>query len=340
MRDLFHNPTAWLTAGVVAAVVFLLLAAARLLLRHHLRNARTTETDADDFFFDLAGHTKLWLLILPSLFLGARLLKVPNEIPAEIYRPLRLTAHLSFIAQLALWASGVADFWLRRRRSRIAPDPSSQMTVNIFRITIVGAVWIIAGLVALENLGFNISTIIAGLGIGGIAVALALQNILGDLFASLSIVVDKPFVIGDTIGVDTFTGTVEHVGLKTTRLRSVNGEELIFSNGDLLKSRVRNFKRMSERRGMLKLTLSHDTAPEKLERIPLLMQAAIEKHEHTRFDRAHIAAITDVGIEVEAIYQLTTPDYRVYADTQQSVILDVLRALAAEDVSLARRDVH
>jgi small-conductance mechanosensitive channel len=340
MRDLFANPAALLTAGLVAGTVFLLLAATRTLLRRRLREWRKSETEFDDFFFDLAGHTKLWLLVLPALFLGARLLKVPGDMPAELYKPLRLAAHVSFIAQLAFWASGIADFWLRRRRAGLAPDPSAQMTVNIFRVTIVGAVWIVAGLVALENIGFNVSTIIAGLGIGGIAVALALQNILGDLFASLSIVVDKPFVLGDTIGVDTFTGTVEHVGLKTTRLRSVTGEELIFSNGDLLKSRVRNYKRMTERRGTLRLTLAHGTDPDKLERVPLMMQAAIEKHDQTRFDRAHITAVTDLGIETEAIYALTTAEYRVYADTQQAVLLDVLRAFSAEGIGLAHRDTH
>lgn len=334
VREFFNgnSPRELAIAGGIAVGVLAIVWLTRAVVKRRFRLAHQTETDVDDFLLDSARRTKLWLILLPALFLGARALNMPRE----IYRPLKMAANLSLICQVALWASGFGDFWLRRyRRTRVEHDPSSQMTVHIFRIAIVSAVWIVALLFALENLGYNIATIIAGLGIGGVAVALAMQNILGDLFASLSIVIDKPFVIGDTINVDTFTGTVEQVGLKTTRIRSLSGEELIFSNGDLLKSRVRNFKRMTERRASFRLGVVYGTPVATLERIPLLLQQAIEKHEKTRFDRAHFLTLGDSACEFEAVYFVTTPEFRDFADIQQAINLDILRMFEKEQVALA-----
>lgn len=337
MPDFYGNsPTAVILAASLSGGVLLLVWVTRAVIRHGLRHAKETESELDDFFYDGAQRTKIWLLLIPAIFLGARALRIADE----LYRPLRVLAHLTFISQAALWAAGLADFWLRRyRKTRIEHDPASQMTVNIFRIAIVSAVWIVAALVALENLGFNIMTIVAGLGIGGVAVALAMQNILGDLFASLSIVIDKPFVIGDAIQVDEISGTVEHVGLKTTRIRSVTGEEVVFSNGDLLKSRIRNFKRMTERRALIRVIVDHATAPEKLERVPLLLRAAIEKHEQTRFDRAHFVNLGETGFEYEAVYYVRSPEFGLFADTRQTVLLDVMRGLASEEIALTTSNV-
>ncbi|HEX6158640.1 MAG TPA: mechanosensitive ion channel family protein, partial [Thermoanaerobaculia bacterium] len=199
----------------------------------------------------------------------------------------------------------------------------------------VVTVWLIAATVALANLNVEVTPLIASLGIGGVAVALALQNILGDLFASLSIVIDKPFVPGDFIVIGSESGRVEHIGLKTTRLRSPGGEELIIGNGDLLKARVHNMKRMTERRTLLRFAVAHGTPPETLERIPLLIRAAVEKHERARFDRAHLLTLGGKGLEFEAVWWVTGPEYALAADIQQAVNLDLLRGFAAEGVELA-----
>lgn len=323
-----------LLAASIAGGVLLLIGLVQAIAKRRLRNAHQTVTDVDDFLLDVTRRTKLALLLLPAIFLGARVL----DLPADFRRILRIAAALSFIAQAALWATGVIDFWLNRyRRIRIETDPSAAMTVNLFRGAGIVTVWLVAATVALANLDVEVTPLIASLGIGGVAVALALQNILGDLFASLSIVIDKPFVLGDSISVDDHAGTVEHIGLKTTRVRAVSGEQLVFSNGDLLKSRIRNFKRMTERRLLTKLTVEHGTPPDTLARIPTLLQAAVEKQKDARFDHAHLTSITEGGVGFELAYFVPSGSETPFLDVQQAVYLDVLRAFSAEEIELAHR---
>jgi len=187
------------------------------------------------------------------------------------------------------------------------------------------AVWAIIFLMVFALLGYNIGPALAGMGVGGIAIALAVQNILGDLFASLSIIFDRPFVIGDFIIVGEQMGTVEHVGLKTTRVRALSGEQLVFSNSDLLNSRVRNFKRMDERRILFTFGLQYDTGYEKLKQIPGIVQEIIEGVENARFDRAHFAEFADSSLEFEVVYFMTVPDFGQYRDAQQAINLELYR---------------
>lgn len=327
-------PRQFVIAIAITTSLLFLIGLVRAVAKRRLRDARLTETDVDDFLLDVAHRTKLLLLLLPAVFLGARVL----ELPEDLRRGLRIGASLSFIAQTALWVTGVVDFWLSRyRRTRAGSDPASAMTVNLFRGAATVTVWLIAVTVALANLDVEVTPLIASLGIGGVAVALALQNILGDLFASLSIVIDKPFILGDSIAVDDHQGTVEHIGLKTTRVRSVAGEQLVFSNGDLLKSRIRNFKRMTERRSFTKLTVAHTTTPEALARIPDLFRAAVEKQKDARFDRAHLTGLAETGFIFELVYFVATTAETPFLDLQQRVYLDLLRALTAEGIELAYR---
>jgi len=190
-------------------------------------------------------------------------------------------------------------------------------------------------LIGLDNLGINITTLIAGLGISGIAVALAIQNILGDLFASFSIVLDKPFVIGDFIIIDEYMGAVEHIGLKTTRIRSLSGEQLIFSNADLLKSRIRNYKRMFERRVVFSLGVVYQTPYEKMSKIPEIIRQAVEKNDHVRFDRAHFNAFGDYALLFETVYWIQDPDYTTYMNIQQAINLDILKQFGEVGIEFA-----
>ena len=195
--------------------------------------------------------------------------------------------------------------------------------------------WVIVLLLVLDNLGVNITGLVAGLGIGGIAVALALQNILGDLFASLSIVLDKPFVIGDFVVVDTLSGTVEHIGLKTTRIRSLSGEQLIFSNNDLLKSRIRNYKRMSERRIVFSFGVVYQTPLEKLKAVKEIVGDIIEKVENARFDRVHFKEYGDSALNFEVVYFVSTPDFNIYMDVQEVINLEIFRRFQEEGIEFA-----
>ena len=196
-------------------------------------------------------------------------------------------------------------------------------------------IWSVIALVALDSLGINVTTVVAGLGIGGVAVALAVQNILGDLFASLSIILDKPFVMGDFLIIDEHMGSVEYIGLKTTRIRSLSGEQLIFSNSDLLKSRIRNYGRMFERRVVFNLGVTYSTPRDKLRRIPEIIRDAINAQEKTRFDRSHFMKYGDYALQFETVYYVKSPDYNIYMDIQQSIYFAIHEAFEREQIDFA-----
>jgi small-conductance mechanosensitive channel len=176
---------------------------------------------------------------------------------------------------------------------------------------------------------------VASLGIGGIAVALALQNVLGDLLASLSIVLDKPFVIGDMVVVGDLSGTVEHVGLKTTRVRSLSGEQLVFSNSDLLSSRIRNFKRMDERRVLFQIGVVYGTPRAKLEAIPGMVKEAVEAQSNARFDRCHFKTFGASSLDFETVYYMRVPDYQAYMDTQHAINMAIYQRFEDEGLEFA-----
>jgi small-conductance mechanosensitive channel len=203
-------------------------------------------------------------------------------------------------------------------------------------------IWSLVVLVALDNLGVNITALLAGLGVGGVAVALALQNVLGDLFASLSIALDKPFVVGDNLTIDTYTGVVEHIGIKTTRLRSENGEQIILSNADILKSRVRNFGRMQEQRVLLTLRVSYATASDKVRAIPAVLEAIVRAQPNARFDRCHLKQLGESALQYELSYFAQQPKLNPLLDLQQLVnfrILDEFQSLGVDFALPAQRIV-
>jgi small-conductance mechanosensitive channel len=311
----------WLLAVSVAVAAFLVL---RLVVglagRRLAAVAARTETPIDDGIASLVKKTKWWLLLVVALFAGSVLVELPE-------RSRRLADNVVVIAlllQLGIWASTALKFTLEHYRQRqLKKDPASVTAVNAIGLLATALLWLAILLLALDNLGFNVTALIAGLGVGGVAVALAVQNILGDLFASLSILIDKPFVVGDFLIIDDYMGSVEHVGLKTTRVRSLSGEQLVFSNSDLLNSRLRNYGRMFERRVAFTIGVTYQTPREQLKQIPAIMRAAIEAQEHTRFDRSHFAKYGDFSLNFETVYYVLGPDYNLYMDIQQAINLYV-----------------
>jgi len=204
------------------------------------------------------------------------------------------------------------------------------------RTLIRSAIWVLAIFFTLDNMGFEVSALLAGLGIGGVAVALASQNILGDLFNYFVIVLDKPFFRGDFIIVaEGQLGVIERIGLKTTRIRSLSGEELIIANADLMNSRIRNYKSLTERRIQFTLGLTYDAPVEKLKETPLVLKKIIEGVESTRFDRAHFARFADWALEFEVVYYVLGADYALYMDIQQKINLQVKEQLEAMGLSFA-----
>ena len=196
-------------------------------------------------------------------------------------------------------------------------------------------VWGIGITFLLDNLGFKISTVVAGLGIGGIAVALAAQTILGDLFSYFIIFFDRPFEIGDFIIIDSYMGNIEHIGIKTTRIRSLGGELLIFSNSDLTNSRIRNYKKMEKRRVVFSLGVTYQTNSEQLKEIPGIIRTAIETLEGAGFDRAHFASYGDFSLNFEVVYYVMSGDYGKYMDLQQEINLVIKEEFEKRGIEFA-----
>jgi small-conductance mechanosensitive channel len=330
----YHNSVeAWAIAGTVFVVIGAVLFIARTMLARRLAKvAAKTATTADDAIVDLLRRTRYFFIITAAVA-GATLFL---ELPPRALAVGRLLGTIALFVQMAIWGNGLITFWFRNYAERKADsDLSSRTTIAAFSFVARTILWIMLALLALTRLGYDITTLITGLGVGGIAIALAVQNVLGDLFAALAIVLDKPFVVGDSVAVDTMTGTVENIGLKTTRIRSVNGEQLIFSNTDLLKSRIRNFKRMQERRVVLTIGISYDTPPDTVARIPSMLREAVEAQQQVRFDRSHFMSYGESALNFETVYFVLTADYLVYANTNQAVNLAIFRRFTAEKISFA-----
>lgn len=332
--DLSDRPVElWLLAITVAIVTYLALRMIMSLAGRRLDAiAQRTSTPIDDGIVSLIRKTRWWLLALVAIFAGSLSLELPDRGRAVIYSALVI----AFLIQFGIWASTALRFTLDHYRQRqLKKDPGSVTALNAIGWVGTLLLWLAVLLLILDNLGFDVTALIAGLGVGGIAVALAVQNILGDLFASLSILIDKPFVVGDFLIIDDYMGSVEHVGLKTTRVRSLSGEQLVFSNSDLLKSRLRNYGRMYERRVAFTIGVTYQTPREKLKEIPGILRAAIEAQEHTRFDRAHFASYGDFSLNFETVYYVLGPDYNLYMDIQQAINLVIHEQFEKEGIEFA-----
>ncbi|MGH7135447.1 MAG: mechanosensitive ion channel family protein [Pirellulales bacterium] len=280
----------------------------------------------------LATATKWWFMFVLALDLGARAVGPTSDI-GNFLQWVTITA---LLLQIAFWADVLIALFLKRYvQQRMETDAASVTTIS--GLTFFGrlAGWTLVLLLILQNWGAQVGPLVAGLGIGGVAVALAAQSVLGDVFAALAIVLDKPFILGDFIAVNEFLGSVEQIGLKTTRLRSLSGEQVIFSNADLLHGRIRNYKRMYERRIEFSFGVEYGTPPEKLAAIPQIVRTAITSQERTRFDRSHFKSFGDSSLVFESVYYVSSPDYNLYMDAQQSINLAIVRQLAEQGIRFA-----
>jgi small-conductance mechanosensitive channel len=286
--------------------------------------------------FDLAAalieRTRRLFIWGVALWLGSRHL----TFPPRLEHWLTVTLILLFWMQAAFWAMRAVRYGIDlRRRSGVGPATLLQGSMEVIMFSAGVIVWTVAVLLALDNLGVQIKPLLAGLGIGGIALALAVQTVLSDLLASLSIALDKPFGLGDYLTLDTVEGSVEHIGIKSTRLRSLEGEQIVLSNSDILKSRVRNYGRMRERRALFTLGVDYDTPVAQLAAIPRAVREIIEATPDTRFDRCHLLRCGDRALQFEVVYYVTKADYNLYADTQQRINLRILERFRAMEVSFA-----
>jgi len=274
-----------------------------------------------------------WLVLIP---LTAYLIAFTFDLPERVET---ISQQVLFLACLLLFGTIVSSFAVRLVENygvgSEEGDPASRTALGLIRFTLKFLVWAIIVLLALDNFGVNITALATGLGIGGVAVALAVQNILGDLFASLSIILDRPFVVGDFVVVGEHSGTVEHIGIKTTRIRSISGEQLVCSNSDLLSSRIRNFKRMWERRVTFSVGITYQTPVAKVAKISEELRRLVELQPLARFDRAHFNAFGDSALMFEIVYFVRSKEMNDYMDTQQSLNLAIMHRFQELGVEFA-----
>ena len=323
----------WIVIASVWLGLGLALVVARAFLRSQIqRIARRTKVSVDDAVVRLLETTKTWFLLTGALYAA---LIVADAVPGAV-RSVRAIFVVLTAIQVMIWGNALIEFYVRRYRERHIEDDASAVT------TMQAAGWIarlvvfsIVVLLGLDNLGVNITALVAGLGIGGVAIALAVQSVLSDIFSSLSIVLDKPFVVGDFLAVDEYLGVVDRIGLKTTRLQSLSGEQLIFSNTDLLESRIRNYKRMFERRVVFGISIEYDTERARLAEISDWLAEIVAAQENTRFDRAHLGSVGPYAFNYEIVYYVLDPSYNVYMDIQQAINIAIIERFDAHGVSLS-----
>ncbi|MFC1658024.1 mechanosensitive ion channel family protein [Candidatus Omnitrophota bacterium] len=293
--------------------------------------AKKTATILDDLLIRIFEKS-----IIPLLYFGAFYISIRNLIlrpsftrVVDILGLLLLTV---FAIRLltAIISYALKYYWLRDQA-----DASRESSLKGIIIVLKVVVWGLGIVFLLDNLGFKISSVIAGLGIGGVAVALAAQTILGDLFSYFAIFFDRPFEIGDFIIIGDFLGTIEHIGIKTTRIRSLGGEQIVFSNSDLTNSRVRNYKRMDKRRVVFKLGVTYQTSLKQVKEIPLIIKEIISNAKDTVFDRAHFFSYGDFNLIFEVVYYVLSADYNKYMDVQQEINFAVKEAFEKRGIEFA-----
>lgn len=326
-----NTSKSWLLAFFVGISVWFGLMSGRKLLVRKL-GALSKHGFLYAILYDVIAKTQVYFILVLALFAAFKCLEVSPLINAVLDKGLKGGA----IIQIGFWlhylsANALNESHLKAAiESRLAKG-AVQTVESILRILL----WSLIFIFLLGNLGFDIGPLIAGLGIGGIAIALGIQNTLKDIAASISIIIDKPFMAGDFIMVDSFMGTVERIGIKTTRLCSLGGEQIVFSNDDLLKSRIRNYKKMDERRILFSFNVPYDTPYEKVQNIPEMVKRIIMSQKMVRFDRAHLKKFGVFAFEYEVVYYVLASDYNVYMNAQHAINLSIIQQFEDQGIAFA-----
>lgn len=316
----------WIIAFIVFLIVSSILYITKVWFTNRLK--KTNLSTSGRYISSMISKTKFLFIMVIALILASKLLNIPEK-GSHILNKLPF---FIILFQIGIWSN---FFICLTVDSCLIKDQNGKTSSFFINIALKTLLWFIILMLALDNLGVNITALIGGLGIGGIAVALAVQNILGDLLASLSIIVDKPFEVGDFIVINEFSGTVQNTGLKTTRLKSISGEQLVFSNSDLLKSVIKNYKRMNERRIVLKIGVTYQTPLEKLQTIPSLLQTITKSYKEIRFDRAHFSEFGPYSLNFELVYWILDPTYNIYMDFQEKINLEIIKNFRSLNVEFA-----
>ena len=331
-RFLNNTMADWCIAFIIISILLIIIRLAQSLVIGKLKVvALRTRTTIDDFAISIIQSSVMPLLYVLAFYTGLHYLNFAAKVQSAGHIAMLVVATFFVLRIINVFISYLFRQSLLKRGQNEQREKQSKGILLIIQIV----VWVIGFLFLIDNLGYNITTLIAGLGIGGIAIALAAQTILGDLFSYLVIFFDKPFEIGDFIIIDDKMGTVEYIGIKTTRIRTLGGEQLICSNTDLTNSRVHNYKRMQERRVVFSFGVVYSTAAGKLKTIPQVVRDIIESMEEARFDRAHFKDFGDFSLNFEVVYYVLSADYNVYMDKQQSINLRLFELFEKEKIEFA-----
>jgi small-conductance mechanosensitive channel len=320
----------------VSALFFLVVMAAILVVNaivlNRLRHrAAKTETTIDDYLIRIMDRAVLPVLIFGAFYIAVQRLALgPSAEQAIHVIGIALLTFLGIRLAVAFLYRGAETYW---EKKGVGPQERQKFTRLMPVIKVL--IWGMGIIFLLDNLGFEISTVVAGLGIGGIAVALAAQAVLGDLFSYFSILFDKPFELGDFVIVDEHLGTVEHVGIKTTRIRSLSGEQLVFSNTDLTGSRIRNYKRMERRRVLFRFGVVYQTPVKQMKVIPQLVKDIVKSVENTLVDRVHFASFGDFSLDFEVVYYVLSGDYNLYMDIQERINFAIMEEFERRGIEFA-----
>jgi small-conductance mechanosensitive channel len=324
--------TAWTQAVLSFALWLTVLPILRAFIARRLRTRVAARPVAFLLLMrTLIDSTTRIFLVAVAIYLAL----VWLEVPPRVERFVDVAILVVVWWQVGHWLSAVVRHSIDARRSRDLAGAEGAASLNILRFLGVLVVWIVAFLMLLTSLDIKIGPLVAGLGIGGVAVALAVQNVLGDLFASMSIALDKPFRVGDFLVIGEEKGTVEQIGIKSTRLRSLSGEQIVISNGDLLKSRVRNYGLLYERRAAFTLRIAYETPLELVRGLPAQLEAAIRAQPKTRFDRAHFATLGESALLFEAVYFVLDAEYNTFMNIQQAINLRLMEEFAERGIRFA-----
>lgn len=303
----------------------------RLAINRIKKLSASTKTTIDDFIVKIIQSSIMPLLYVLAFYFSLKYIEMPARADRLVYIVILLLSTF-FISKAII---SFISYTFQQAVFKTGKNEQREKQAKGILLIIKVLIWLIGALFVIDNLGYDITTLVAGLGIGGIAIALAAQTILGDLFSYLVIFFDKPFEIGDFIIFQDKMGTIEYIGIKTTRIRTLGGEQLVCSNTDLTNSRVHNYKRMRERRVDFSIGVVYNTAADKLENIPLLIKQAIETQENARFDRAHFKSFGNFSLDFEVIFYVLTPDYTTYMDIQQKINLKIFKLFETNQIEFA-----
>jgi small-conductance mechanosensitive channel len=336
LSNMYYNNTGkeYLLAVLIFIGVLVVLKIFKTIVVARLKKfAERSKTDFDDTIIEIVSNLKPPFYFLIALYLGVRSLVLPDLIGKIISVLFLLSIVYEVISALQKIIEYVA--YKAMLRSGKDDEEANKSAIRTLSVVIKIILWSFGLILILGNLGVDITSLIAGLGIGGIAVALALQNVLGDVFASFSIIIDKPFQVGDFIKIGEDIGEVEKIGIKTTRIRTPDGQQLIVSNKELTEARVQNFKRLEKRRALFSLGVIYETDKEKLEKIPRLVEAIVMQNKIAEFDRCHFKSFGDFSLNFEVAFYVNSQDYIEYLDAVQEINLKIFEIFNKEGIEFA-----